>query len=44
MSVELHVELSKKIIDLRILDVEGPRIEASLATNETIKGVQVQER
>jgi hypothetical protein len=40
---ELHVELSGKITGQRVLDVEGPTIETSVATKGTIKGVQVQE-
>jgi hypothetical protein len=40
MLEEQYLELSGKITGERVLDVEGPRIETSVAT---IRGVQVQE-
>jgi hypothetical protein len=43
MLEEQYLELSGKITGERVLDVEGPRIETSVATKGTIRGVQVQE-
>jgi hypothetical protein len=40
---EQYLELSGKITGQRVLDIEGPTIETSVATKGTIKGVQVQE-
>ena len=40
---EQYAELSGKITGQRVLDVEGPTIETSVATKGTIRGVQVQE-
>jgi hypothetical protein len=40
---EQYLELSGKITGQRVLDVEGPTIETSVATTGNIKGVQVQE-
>jgi hypothetical protein len=40
---EQYLELSGKITGQRVLDVEGPTIETSVATKGTIRGVQVQE-
>lgn len=40
---EQYLELSRKITGQRVLDIEGPTIETSVATKGTIKGVQVQE-
>jgi hypothetical protein len=40
---EQYLELSGKITGQRVLDIEGPTIETSVATKGIIKGVQVQE-
>ena len=40
---EQYLELSGKITGQRVLDVEGPTIETSVATKGAIRGVQVQE-
>ncbi len=40
---EQYLELSGRITGQRVLDVEGPTIETSVATKGTIRGVQVQE-
>jgi hypothetical protein len=40
---EQYLELSGKITGQRVLDVEGPTIETSVATKGNIKEVQVQE-
>ena len=40
---ELIIELSGKITGQRVLDVEGPTLETSVATKGTIRGVQVQD-
>ena len=40
---EQYIELSGKITGQRVLDVEGPTIETSVATKGTIREVQVQE-
>jgi hypothetical protein len=40
---ERYLELSGKITGQRVLDVEGPTLETSVATKGTIRGVQVQE-
>lgn len=40
---EQYLELSGKITGQRVLDVEGPTIETSVATKGTIRGIQVQE-
>jgi hypothetical protein len=40
---EQYLELGGKITGQRVLDVEGPTIETSVATKGTIRGVHVQE-